>query len=305
MKNAFDYLEYWFFTLFSKRFLRIVGSSIFVDIFVSIVSAIILFTSLKYIWIKILENGVDNTMMLILQSLIILLWVMTIGIVTFGWKLIIIPLRSIENADKKMNLDEDFSLFSKYFPYFLSYITWYSLLLFLWIIFSLWWWIIFWMKEHYLLLFIFECIMLSLLIVAQTGLALAWYNTLLNPTYWLKSFSESLQLTNWKKWTIFKTIFLYSFVLSIATGVLSSMSSIFPTPDIRGKVDNIKQTTLSWEKMSIATGKDIFEETYPMIVNFLPYFSVFFILFRIESILSVAMMQIFLMRLTLDIRAKE
>ena len=73
MRNVFEYLEYSFFTLFSKRFGRIVGSSLLVDFVITLINGGILYFSLKIIGKSYIEDGSYDLMDTALKLLVILL----------------------------------------------------------------------------------------------------------------------------------------------------------------------------------------------------------------------------------------
>lgn len=332
MRNVFDYLEYSFFTLFSKRGIRIIGSSILLDIIMSVVTLTIVYQSALFFGKEYWENGVENLNSLILQILLVILWVFTLGIINIWWKVTVIPLRSLESEEKSFNFNEDLSLVKKYFWYYLSYITWYSVFLLLWIILAIGWGALFWMAEKPLLIFLYESVLVWVLCVFQIWISLAWYNILINPVYWVEGLRAWYRLSNWIKWKLFKMIFVFSLVISLANGIITNLNSLIPSPDISEALNSLNTPTVSWEdlnwnneastiKMSKETpwlisgtpsekripfqfNKESIEALIHIVQAFLPNISIFVILMSVEWVLATAMMQIFLMRLTMDVRTE-
>lgn len=302
MRNVFEYLEYSFFTLFSKRFGRIVGSSIVVDILLSGISAIIFVITLQSIADRYTFGGNLDLRSTILEILILFLILLIIWCVNLWWRSILIPLRSIEWGEEKFQFRDDTQLFRKHISYYISYITWYSCILLLWIILTAIGWVGLWYMEQYSLLSAYLLIMIIGLIILQIALTFTWYNSLLKPTYWLTAFRESITQTRGRKWQVFKIVFVFSFVVGLGSGVISSMNSILPPPKFENKLDFLSNTSLSWEKWWMKIEKEHIQRVLPTIEALLPNLSVFYFLIRIEWILSFAMIQIFLMRLTIDTR---
>ncbi|GAB0175147.1 MAG: hypothetical protein HHAS10_10260 [Candidatus Altimarinota bacterium] len=322
MRNAFDYLEYSFFTLFSKKGIRIIGSSALVDAISSIITIILLYESVILLGKDYIENGTADIRNLILKALLVLLGLTTIGIINVGWKMIVIPIRSLENEQKKLDFSEDIALFKKYFGYYISYVTWYSVFLIIWILGAIGGGILFWMIEKPFLLFLYEVILFGALFFFQIGISLTWYNILIDPTYGIKGLKKGYQLSEGIKWQLFKIIFLFSLVISLASGVITNLNSLLPSPDtsqtlksfdiktVSGEapdINNVFPSTESGSRSETAmpplqiTSQSI-ESIIRVIEILMPNISITFILMSLEGVLATAMMQIFLMRLTIDVR---
>lgn len=301
--SLFSYLEYAATTLFSKRFLTIIGSSLilsFLSIWIYIVGIYSLVIYLREQF-DILTIWDSISLIFLSVFLIFLLITTTIAILVRGWYAIIVPIRSID-VSKKLDIIDDIKLYKKHILTYLGYITWYGMI---WITIIL----------GYIILLILASAIgptawwiwgiggIWIIVYISTRMTISWYHMLSENSTSYKTLKWSIVMTHWRVWKIFSQIFGYALIIWLCSCLIESMMvevlSLFGLTTFANEMAYI---ILSYKENATALIDALMtfaqhENTSIIVGTF--WFALWY---SMSSVLSRAMFSIFYVRYYLDIR---